>query len=267
MRPDAASLRVPAYRYPPWTTLAIALGVLAGRPRSLARDSRRLASGISSLRVEGNPQALFADGSRAASARGLLFTFNHYSRPGFKVWWIPIAMASVLPCEMHWVMATAWTYPDWLRSHTLTPLSTWLFRRLARVYGFTPMPPMPPRPWEVAARANAVREVLRWTRAQVRPVIGLAPEGMDPPPGKMLMPPAGVGRFIDKLARLGLAIVPVGAYEEGGALCLNFGASYDLDAGAREERHARDRDVARTVMQHIAECLPPRLRSLGGPSA
>jgi len=261
MTPVAALFRLPAYRYPPWATLDIALGVLAGRPRSLARDAHRLASGISSLRVEGNPQALFTDGGRAASARGLLFTFNHYSRPGFQVWWIPIALASVVPCEMHWVMATAWTYPDWLRSHTLTPLSTWLFHRLARAYGFTPMPPMPPRPWELAARANAVREVLRWARAQARPVIGLAPEGMDPPPGKMMMPPAGVGRFIDKLARLGLAIVPVGAYEEGGALCLNFGRPYLLGARAEEDRDMRDGQVGHIVMQHIAERLPSHLRS------
>jgi hypothetical protein len=76
-----------------------------------------------------------------------------------------------------------------------------------------------------------------------------------------MVPPAGVGRFIDKLSRLGLAIVPVGAHEEDGALCLNFGTPYLLDAPLTVDRRERDREVASTVMQHIAELLPPHLRS------
>jgi hypothetical protein len=253
---------VPRYRYPLWTTLSIAVGALAGQRRSLARDSRRLAPGISTLRVTGDPRALLAEGGRALGARGLLITFNHFSRPGFRVWWAAIAMASVLDRDAHWVMSTAWTYPDWLRTRLLTPLSTWLFRRIARVYGFTSMPPMPPRPWEVSARAEAVREVLHWARAEGRPLIVLAPEGMDSPPGGLAMPPPGVGRFIEKLAQLGLAILPVGTFEDERALCLSFGKPYLLETSTANERHARDREVARIVMQHIAECLPPSLRSI-----
>jgi hypothetical protein len=159
------------------------------------------------------------------------------------------------------VMSTAWTYPDVVRSRLLTPLSAWLFRRIAHVYGFTSMPPMPPRPWEVNARAEAVRQVLHWARADPRPLIVLAPEGMDSPPRGLMMPPPGVGRFIEKLAQLGLAILPVGACEEDGVLCLNFGKPYVLEAFTSSDRHARDREVARTVMQHIAECLPPQMRN------
>ncbi len=254
--------RVPRYRYPLWATLSIAAGILAGTRRSLARDSRRLVPGLSTLRITGDPLALLADGGRALGARGLLITFNHFSRPGFRVWWAAIAMASAMGSDSHWVMSTAWTYPDWPRTRLLTPLSTWLFRRLARVYGFTSMPPMPPRPWEVNARAEAVREVLHWARAEARPLIVLAPEGMDSPPGSLAVPPPGVGRFIEKLARLGLAVLPVGTYEDEQALCLHFGHPYLLEVFASEDRHARDREVAHTVMQHIAECLPPSLRSI-----
>jgi hypothetical protein len=257
---DAIPPHSPLYRYPPWATLAIAAGILAGRRRSLARDARRLALGISSLHITGDPQSLLSDSGRALGARGLLVTFNHFSRPGFRVWWAAIAIASVIPGEMHWVMSTAWTYHDWLRSHLFTPVSTWLFRRTARVYGFTSMPPMPPRAWEVSARANAVREVLTWARTEARPVIVLAPEGMDSPPGRLMVPPAGVGRFIEKLAHLNLAILPVGAYEGDGALCLQFGSPYLLQAGTSLDRHARDREVGLIVMQRIAECLPPHLR-------
>jgi hypothetical protein len=262
---DAISPHPALYRYPPWATLAIAAGILGGRPRSLARDARRLAVGISSLRITGDPQSLLSDNGRALGARGLLVTFNHFSRPGFRVWWAAIALASVIPCEMHWVMSTAWTYQDWLRSRLFTPVSTWLFRRTARVYGFTSMPPMPPRAWEVSARANAVREVLTWARNEARPVIVLAPEGMDSPPGKLMTPPAGVGRFIEKLAQLNLALLPVGAYEEDGALCLTFGAPYKLQTRTSVDRHARDREVGLLVMQRIAECLPPRFRSFADP--
>jgi hypothetical protein len=106
-----------------------------------------------------------------------------------------------------------------------------------------------------------VREVLHWARAEACPLIVLAPEGMDSPPGQLMMPPAGVGRFIEKLAHLGLANLPVGTFEDEATLCLHFGQPYLLQAAAAGDRHARDREVARIVMQHIGECLPPHLRS------
>jgi len=267
MKPDSVPAHLPRYHYPISATLSIAAGILAGQRRSLARDSQRLAPGISSLRITGDPSSLLADGGRELGARGLLITFNHFARPRFRVWWAAIAMASVLGSDSHWVMSTAWTYHDWLRSQLLTPLSTWLFHRIAHVYGFTSMPPMPPRAWEVNARAEAVRQVLHWARAEARPLIVLAPEGMDSPPRGLMMPPPGVGRFIEKLAQLGLAILPVGVYEEDGVLCLNFGKPYVLEAFTSADRHARDREVARTVMQHIAECLPPQMRSFADLSA
>ncbi len=191
MTPETLPARVPSYRYPPWATLSIAAGVLAGQRRSLARDARRLASGISSLRITGEPQSLLSDNGRSLGARGLLLTFNHFSRPGFRVWWVAIAMASALGRDSHWVMSTAWTYHDWLRSHLLTPISTWLFRRIAHVYGFTSMPPMPPRAWEASARAIAVREVLAWARREAQPVIVLAPEGRGLAAGKAHRAPGG----------------------------------------------------------------------------
>ncbi len=75
------------------------------------------------------------------------------------------------------------------------------------------------------------------------------------------MPPAGVGRFIEKLTHLNLAVLPVGAYEEEETLCLHFGKPYRLEVPSTDDRHARDREVALIVMQHIAGCLPPHLRS------
>ncbi|MDH7486765.1 MAG: hypothetical protein QHJ81_10880 [Anaerolineae bacterium] len=243
----------PQYRLPLRLALSILGDALRGRPRSFRRDASELARGISSRRVFGEVPDL------ESSPRGWLVTVNHYFRPGFGGWWIGVAVAAAFPVEMHWVMTSAWTYPDGLRSRTITPATRWLFRRLAQMYGFTLMPPMPPRPEEVMERALAVRRVLAFVRAAPMPVVGLAPEGMDPPEGRLMLPPPGVGRFIAHLARQGLTILPVGLFEEEGALCLRFGSPYSLPADLPRSPEARDREVAVRVVEAIAGCLPPAL--------
>ena len=50
-----------------------------------------------------------------------LVTGNHYSRPGFRAWWIALGISSCLPFELHWLVTAAWTYPDPIRSRTITP--------------------------------------------------------------------------------------------------------------------------------------------------
>jgi len=244
----------PRYRLPPHLALSILGDALLGRPRSFRRDAWELARGISSRRVLGEVPEL------ESHPRGWLVTVNHYFRPGFGGWWIGVAVAVAFPAEIHWVMTSAWTYPDALRSRTITPITRWLFRRLAQTYGFTLMPPMPPRPEEVVERALAVRRVLAFARAARMPVVGLAPEGMDPPDGRPMRPPAGVGRFVAHLARQGLTILPVGIFEEEGALCLRFGSPYSLPADLPRNPEAREREVAARVVEAIAECLPPALR-------
>jgi hypothetical protein len=259
---------LPSYQYPSGVAIAFVRDVLLGRGRSFGRDARKLAAGISQVRVLGKVPHFRSGESTAGrdtqvqpgSSRGLLLTFNHFARPGFRVWWLPIAIAASMQEEVRWVMAAGWTYPDPVRRHTLEPLTQWLFARIARTYGFVSMPPMPPRPWEITRRALAVRRVLDWARTTPRPLIGLAPEGMDPPPGKLMMPPPGVGRFIERLARQGLAIVPIAGYEEGDALCLRFGEPYSLPRRLPAERQALDREVAGIVIRAIAEYLPEHLR-------
>jgi hypothetical protein len=80
-------------------------------------------------------------------------TINHYARPGFHAWWLALALSAVVPTDVHWIMTAAWTYSDGFRARTVTPLSRWLFGRIAQVYGFTSMPPMPPDPKDVVALA------------------------------------------------------------------------------------------------------------------
>ena len=200
-------------------------------------------------------------GSENVPARGsLLVACNHYSRPGFDAWWLALAISAAVAArrapdadpEVRWVMTAAWTFPEsrWKRRF-LTPLTKWAFRRVARVYGFVPMPAMPPDPDEVEERARAVLETVRLARGGFS--IGLAPEGMDTP-GGLGDPPGGVGRFLALLVDAGLAVLPVGVSEWGGRLRVSFGPVFVPQIPlARKER---DRAVARQVMKAIARQLP-----------
>ncbi len=210
---------------------------------------------------------LHVEGQAHIPARGpCLLTMNHYTRlatadtPPFRAWWLALAVSAVVPAAIHWVVTEAWTYPDPLRAHLITPTTRWLFRRIARIYGFTSMPPMPPDPRDVMARTLAVRHVLAYARTTAEPLIGLAPEGGDAPGGVLQMPPSGVGRFIIHLARLGLPIVPIGAFEADGVFCLRFGPAYRLDVSPALSAAERDRGARLMVMRHIAAQLPASLR-------
>jgi hypothetical protein len=192
-----------------------------------------------------------------------LVTCNHYTRPGFGSWWLTLSVTSaVATCraadaerEVHWVMAEAWTYPDRWRSQLITPATRWAFRRVAHSYNFVPMPPMPPRPHEVAARASAVLRTVRLGGALAGRggMIGLAPEGGDMPDG-LGRPPAGVGEFIGLLAALGLPVLPVGVSEANDRLVISFGPTFvPALPSARAEREAV---VSGQVMAAIAQRLP-----------
>jgi hypothetical protein len=163
----------------------------------------------------------------------------------------------VFPEEIHWVVTSAWTYPDWLRSNTITPISRWLFKKVARVYGFTSMPPMPPNPRDILARAEAVRHILKFAHQAENPVIGLAPEGGDfAGSGELAKPPSGLGRFVHLLCERCPRIVPVAIFEWGGKLILNIGKPYRIEKMTTLPAIERDRLVSDQVMQHLSELLP-----------
>jgi hypothetical protein len=256
----------PRYRYPARITLSILSDFLLGSQRTFAADAARLTEGISRLEIDGDPPR--GEGP-------YLFLVNHYSRPGFQAWWIAIALTAACRRDLHWPMTSAWTYPDSLRAHLISPLSRRVLARCANMYSFTLMPPMPPREWDVEARAAAVRRILRLARTR-RPSIGIAPEGMDSPDGRLMQPPAGAGRFITFLSAAGYTLIPAGVYELGDAFVLRFGNPFTLGktdavrhpgvflAGtapvfapfAVEESVTRDREAGRIVMEKIAELLP-----------
>jgi len=226
------------------------LALLKGERRSFRADAIRCASRLRpSLKIYGEENI-------PISGPGLVTT-NHYARPGFRAWWLALAISAAVPSEIHWLITSAWTYPDVLRSATITPVTQRVLRGLAQVYSFSNMPPMPPDPSEVFTRAEAVRQVLKYTPQAERPLIGLAPEGGDfAVPGSLAEPPPGVGRFILHLAALGLEISPVAIFEEDECLCLRFGTRYHLETPPGLVSFARDRYASQQVMQRIAELIP-----------
>lgn len=188
-----------------------------------------------------------------------LLVMNHYHRPGFQAFWFGLAISAMTPVEIHWTITGAWTEDgtpvSWLRAR----ISPQILGRIANVYGFTSMPPMPPRQQEVEARAYAVRRLLRAARQTPAPVIGLAPEGQDNPAGGLMRPHPGVGRLLAILNQMGYTLIPVGVYEADQALVLNFGKPFHLSLPKELTADQRDELAADQVMEAIAACLPAEI--------
>jgi hypothetical protein len=186
-----------------------------------------------------------------------VLTVNHFTRPGLPAWWLALGVSAALSAEVHWIVTSAWRFPDRLRSSTITPLSAWSLQRIAAVYSFTRMPPMPPRLEETLPRARAVREILRYATHSDCPVIGLAPEGGDfSLPGQVAELPAGLGRLMLHLADLGLVVFPVGVFETGDQFCLNFGQAYRLEPPPVDNQETRDAWVRQVVRDRMQALLP-----------
>jgi 1-acyl-sn-glycerol-3-phosphate acyltransferase len=241
------------YRLPRTLVLGILWSALTLRHRSFAHDARAAFDGL-------YPPLEVVGGGSVPARAPILVACNHYSRPGFAAWWLALAISAAVAArrvpdagsEMRWVMTAAWTFPESRWKHRfLTPLTKWAFRRVAWIYGFIPMPAMPPVPDEVEERARAVLETVRLARRGFS--IGLAPEGMDTP-GRLSEPPEGVGRFLALLVEAGLLVLPVGITELDGRLRVSFGPVFipQIPPGRKE----RDLSVSRQVMEAIARQLP-----------
>lgn len=255
--PDAAAEKpfekFPHYAYPPQLIWGLARDALLCRHRNFRRDAQACIGRLDPpLCVLGRPQF------PAAGIR--VITLNHYYRPGFQAQWSAFAISASVPADVHWTMTGELTFPGSWIAPLGKPISRFVLRRSAAVYDFTSMPPMPPRPGDVAARALAVRRVLRYVKHDPNAVIGLAPEGGDQPGGRLSMPPAGLGRFSLLLAEAGACFIPVGVVEQDGRFTLNFGAPYQLDRAPSSAADEKDRLVSFQIMSHIAALLPQELR-------
>jgi hypothetical protein len=189
-----------------------------------------------------------------------VITVNHYHRDGFGAHWFALAIASLIPVDMHWIMTSEFQYPGTWYEAFGTVGSKFLLKRIASVYGFSTMPPMPPREKDVEARAVAVRAVLEYVRRTRNPILGLAPEGYDPPGDVLSRPALGVGRFGLLLSKAGLQFVPVGAYEADGVFYIHFGEAYTLSISQKLSPDEKDAQASQIMMENIAQLLPLHLR-------
>ncbi len=244
----------PHYSFPPRTVTGLLRDLILSRRRSFRVDALACMGRM-------NP-SLHRYGEENIPQTGpCIVTFNHYYRPDFNAIWMAISIAALVPAEMHFVMTGELTYPGKWYAPLGMFLSKIALHRAARVYGFTTMPPMPPRRKDVEARAESVRKVLEVVRREKNVIIGLAPEGGDQPAGRLTMPAPGAGRFALLLAAAGLRFVPAGIFEADGALCLRFGAAYELIVPPRGlSSDEKDRAAARIMMGNIASLLPSHLR-------
>lgn len=247
----------PSYPFP-WKKLpGLAKSVLSGGRRSFREDSLYALSLL-------NPPCEFRGRENIPYRGPYLVTSNHYSREGFQTWWISLAISAALPVEVHWIMTGAWIYLGKVYEAPMRRLSTWLFGRLALVYGFTTMPPVAPYSMDTEGRASSVRQILAYARRTPGAVIGLAPEGTDFSGGVLGTPPPGAGRFIAHLARSCQIILPVGIFEEPDHLCARFGEPYRLEVPGELSPDVSDAYVSAVVMHALASQLPASLRGKYG---
>lgn len=243
---------LPSYRIPPVLLMGMALDLLKGSPRSFAQDARTCTRAVSP------PVRYF--GLDSLPPPPAILTINHFTRPGFKAWWLALGVSAALDAEVRWLVTAAWTFPGRRWAKLGERVSRLLLQRLAQMYAFSSMPPMPPRPQETLARAQAVRQLVEVVRASQTGWIGIAPEGRESPGGSLQAPPPGSGRFLLLLANQGLPILPVGIYEGSGELTIRFGEAFALQVAEGLSSQGRDREASRIVMQRLAELLPERLR-------
>jgi 1-acyl-sn-glycerol-3-phosphate acyltransferase len=258
--PDPVRAALPGYHHPKGLVLQVVWAVLFGQRRTLSADAARLvAHAPVPPRIE---HAEFI-----ATDQPFVVVANHYHRPGLDAWWGPILISHAVALhrlagrgEIHWGMASRWTYPadDWFGRRVMEPLTVALFPRLANVFGFIPMPPIPPRPEEAAARARAVRQFLALAQ-EPDTLIGLVPEGRDSPDATLVAPPPGAGRFMLQLRKTGRLILPAGVAERHGTLTVVFGPPFRLEMPAGIDKETADREASTRVMVTIGRCLPPAL--------
>jgi 1-acyl-sn-glycerol-3-phosphate acyltransferase len=241
----------PGYSYPASLILLVLRDWVLGRRRCLIHDARAAVEQL-------GDRLRYAGRERIPRDGPFLVTHNHYSRRGFGVWWLHLAIVAAMPrnpCSVMTSELTGWLRP-WGRS-----ISRLALPRLAKMYGIITMPPMPPRPADVQARSQSVRRVLRTIRQDPRSVIVAAPEGRDNPDGGSLSrPPPGAGRFLLLMSEQGLPLLPAAGWESGGRLVVRFGEPYTLAVPDGLNMDRKDAAAAGVVMDHLAELLPEHLR-------
>jgi len=241
------------YRLPFTYIVSIFRALILHQKRSFKADSH--------LALAGRHPPIIVKGKNHIPKTGpYLVLMNHYSRLGFIPYWSAFAIAAQLNLESRWLMTSAWTSPNKYWNFIKRRVTRVLFSAVCRVYGFIPMPPMPPNPQESMDRALAVRDLLQLAHHAKYLAIGMAPEGRDFPGAVLGQPPPGMGRLLAQLSTLVKQAIPVGVYEEDEALHIHFGQPLNLKNTNPASKKELDEMVSCEVMTAIAKLLPTHLR-------
>ena len=245
--PDPEDL--PHYPIIELTALRTVLGSRLGVRRSFRKDACKLISRLTPPLDVSGKEHIPASGS-------YLITANHYSRPGFSTSWIALSISSVIEDEVTWITVTEWVYPHQRRERVMRPVMRWVRTGIRKGYGFLAMPTMVPGYATPQQRAEGVRKVLHAVKQNPNIILGLTPEGMDVPGGRLGMPPPGAGKFMYSLNRMGLKILPAAIFEQEGRINLSFAAAYDLALPPETTSADIDSLVSHEVMGRIGQLLP-----------
>ena len=246
-------MRYPRYSYPPGLFARAAWDLVLLHRRDLCQDAKacidHLSVGLKVVGRENIPQQ-----------GGCVLTINHYHRPGLGAQWIALAATALVPLKIRWAVTGELMCQEKWYQAVGSRASRVFLRRLAALYGLISMPPMPPRPKDVAARAASVRAILEYVRQENDPVLGISPEGYNSPHGALARPAAGFGRFALLLSRAGMKFIPVGGYEEDGIFHLHFGTEYELSIPGDLSTEEKDEQAMEIIMRNIACLLPSHLQ-------
>src|SRR3990170_2627184 len=178
-----------------------------GRRRSFYRDSKITLRGVRPPpRVEGE--------EHIPSEGAFVVIANHYERPGLNMHFAGMLVSLAIDRrrprapEVHWVITSGWIGRRLGVLPVPDALWRWMFRRVARMYGFVVMPRAAEK---VMGRAAALRQATAYALGRGgRPgePLGLTPEVLGK--GVLIEPPPGVGLFLKALSDRGLPLLPVG---------------------------------------------------------
>jgi len=241
----------PEYHFPLSLLFSVSLSMILRRKRDFLNDAQRITRRIF-------PPPIILNTDQLSKANTCLVTMNHYSRPGFLVIWAAAALSTALPRSPIWLMTSAWTKRGRGWDRLRTKLTKVLFLRIAEIYGFVTMPPMPPVQEETTERALSIRKLIEMLHSYPNAILCMAPEGRDFLESKLGIPYAGTGKLIVWLVKNLKRIQPVGVYEDNGTLIINFGNAYFLDQDKNPQLD--DEMVIDIVMRKIGSLLPERLR-------